>query len=85
LKELGIDYSYSLWLGLLARRGTPTEIIHRLSEALRYATSSKDIVERFRREGSVPGTDTPEQFDEFLARDMAASMPMVLSLGIPKQ
>ncbi len=85
LKELGIDYSYSLWLGLLARRGTPTEIIARLSDALHYATSSKDIVERFRREGSVPGTDTPEQFDAFLAKDMAASMPMILSLGIPRQ
>jgi tripartite-type tricarboxylate transporter receptor subunit TctC len=85
LKELGVDYSYSLWLGLLARRGTPPDVIHRLSDALRYATSSKDIAERFRREGSVPGTDSPEQFDAYLAKDMAVSMPMILSLGLPRQ
>jgi tripartite-type tricarboxylate transporter receptor subunit TctC len=84
LKEQGIDFSYTLWLGLLTRRGTPNEVIHRLSDALRYATSSKDIVERFQRDGSEPGTGTPEQFDEFLAKDTAASMPLILSLGIPK-
>jgi tripartite-type tricarboxylate transporter receptor subunit TctC len=85
LKEEGVDYSYTLWLGLLARRGTPPEAIHRLSDALRFATSSKDIIDRFHAEGSEPGTDTPEQFDAFLAKDMAQSLPQVLSLHIPKQ
>jgi tripartite-type tricarboxylate transporter receptor subunit TctC len=84
LKEQGIDFSYTLWLGLLTRRGTPKDVIRRLSDALRYSRSSKDIVERFHQEGSEPGADTPEQFDEFLAKDMAVSMPLILSLGIPK-
>jgi tripartite-type tricarboxylate transporter receptor subunit TctC len=85
LKEQGIDLSYTLWLGLLTRRGTPPEVIHRLSDAIRFATSSKDIIDRFHGEGSEPGNDTPEQFDAFLAKDMAISLPRILSLNIPKE
>ena len=85
LKELGIDYTYEVWLGILAPRGVPKDVMKRLSDAVLYATSSSDLVARMKKEGSEPGRLTSDQFDEFLAKDRAAAMPAVLGLGIAKQ
>ena len=85
LKEQGVDFSYTLWLGLLTRRDTPPEAVQRLADALRFARSDKDIIARFHEEGSEPGALTGTQFDAFLAKDMENFLPQIASLNIPKQ
>ena len=85
LKELGIDFSYNMWLGLLAPRGVPKDVMKRLSDALLYATRSPDFVERMKKEGSQPGNLTSDEFDAYLVKDREKQMPLILSLGIPKQ
>ena len=49
--EQGINYTYTLWLGLLVRTGTPKDVVQRLSDALRFALGSKELSDRFRSEG----------------------------------
>jgi tripartite-type tricarboxylate transporter receptor subunit TctC len=85
LKELGIDYTYEVWLGIMAPRGVPKDVMKRLSDAVLYATSSPDLVARMKKEGSTPGTMTSDQFDEFVAKDRATALPQILALGIEKQ
>jgi tripartite-type tricarboxylate transporter receptor subunit TctC len=85
LKEQGVDFSYTLWLGLLARSGTPPEAIDRMAAALHFATSSKDIIERFQEQGGTPGSGSTTQFDAFLAKDMATLLPQIVSLNLPKE
>lgn len=70
-KEQGFDFTYSVWLGLLAKAGTPKEIVDRLSDALRYALTSKDLADRFRSEASDPTFVTPSEFNDHLARESA--------------
>src|SRR5207253_2245425 len=53
-REQGVDFTYYFWLGLLAPAGTPKDVVQKLADALNYATSSKELVERFRAEGSEP-------------------------------
>lgn len=84
-KEQGIDYSYSLWFGLVAPAATPEAVIKQLSEALRQATTSKEISERFHDEGTEPGNDTPAAFNRFLAHEVVVGKQVVSDLKIPRQ
>jgi tripartite-type tricarboxylate transporter receptor subunit TctC len=79
------NFSYYLWLGLFAPAGTPKDVVQRLSEALRSATSSKALVERFSDEGTEPLQASPEEFTEFLKRELAQMAKLVAALGLPKQ
>ncbi|MDF3836702.1 tripartite tricarboxylate transporter substrate binding protein [Cupriavidus basilensis] len=84
-KEQGIDYEYTLWMGLLARAGTPKEIVGRLSESLQYATSSKDLIDRLVSEGADPSFVTPEAFNKYLAAEVPQMEKLVMELKLPRQ
>lgn len=84
-KEAGIDASYPLWLGLVAPAKTPAAVIKRLSDALHYATTSKEVGDRLREQGSEPGVDSPEDFNKFLANDRTMESALVAALKLPKE
>jgi tripartite-type tricarboxylate transporter receptor subunit TctC len=70
-KELGVDFTYTVWLGLLVKSGTPPEVVSKLSDALRYALESKDVAERLRADRSDVTFGPPQQFNDYLAREFA--------------
>ncbi|MDM0022229.1 Bug family tripartite tricarboxylate transporter substrate binding protein [Variovorax saccharolyticus] len=43
LRELGINYDLVAWHGLFVKRGTPPEIVARLTELLKNATQSPEV------------------------------------------
>ncbi|QDL38586.1 Bug family tripartite tricarboxylate transporter substrate binding protein [Rhodoferax sediminis] len=84
--EQGIpNYSYELWLGIVAPAGTPKDVVQRLSQALHSATSSKEVQERLHEWGSEPMQQTPEEFTQLLRADLARYSKLVADLSIPKQ
>ncbi|HSV83386.1 MAG TPA: tripartite tricarboxylate transporter substrate binding protein [Ramlibacter sp.] len=86
IAEQGVpNYSYYLYLALLAPAGTPKDVVQRLSEALRSALASKDLLDRFRDDGSEPMDMSSEQFTEFLRRDLQQMARLVGELGLTKQ
>jgi tripartite-type tricarboxylate transporter receptor subunit TctC len=85
LAEQGIDVNYSYWLGLIVKKGTPKEIVQVLSEALRYATSSKDLVDRFVADGTDPSFMTPLEFSDYIAAEITQVNKLVSDLNIAKQ
>ena len=86
IAEQGVpDYSYHIWIGLLAPAGTPKDIVRRLSDALRSALSRPDLSEQFRNEGSETMSMSVEEFDAFLTREVSALSKLVADLGVPKQ
>jgi len=85
LVEQGIDMTYSYWLGLIVKAGTPREVVEKLSDALKYATSSKELVERFRADGVDPTFMTPAEFRDHVAKDVAESSRIITDLKIPKE
>lgn len=60
-------YEASVWYGMNAPKGTPTEIIAALNEAVNAALVDKKFVARLADIGAVPMPMTPEQFGKLAA------------------
>jgi tripartite-type tricarboxylate transporter receptor subunit TctC len=86
IAEQGVPgYSYYLWLGIVAPAGTPKDIVAKLSDALQFALNSNEVKERIREDGTEAMVQSPEEYNEFLKRDVAQMNKFVTGLGIPKQ
>lgn len=83
-QEQGVNFSYSLWLGLLAPAGTPKDVVHRLAEALKYATGSREINERLRAEGLEAMPASPDEFQDQLAKETTQMERLMRDLKIEK-
>jgi tripartite-type tricarboxylate transporter receptor subunit TctC len=70
LRELGIDLSMSLWIGLLAPAGTPAEIVSRLHREMVVINQLPDVRSKILAKGSVPATLEPAAFAQLIAREI---------------
>jgi tripartite-type tricarboxylate transporter receptor subunit TctC len=70
-KEAGIDnFETSTWYGLLAPGGTPHEIISRWSAEWFKIVAMPDTRDKMQKVGFEPLSSTPEQFAEFIKKEM---------------
>ena len=79
------NYSYYLWLGIVAPAGTPKPVIDRLSQAVQTATGSKDLRDRMLVEGSEAMSMSAEEFNRFLKQESARMAKVVADLKLEKQ
>jgi tripartite-type tricarboxylate transporter receptor subunit TctC len=56
----------SVWLGLVAPKGTPAPIIEKLQQKVAQILSDRDMREKMERTGAYPFPSTPEQFGRFI-------------------
>ena len=70
LMELGIDLKASLWIGLLAPSGTPSEIIKRLQESVAKVVEMPDVQKKFIAMSVIPMSNTPEEFAKIIATEI---------------
>jgi tripartite-type tricarboxylate transporter receptor subunit TctC len=83
LQEAGFkDFSSETFTGVLAPRGTPPDIVHKLSEALRKILADKSVQARFQTLGSEARASTPEQFMQFLVKEDQRWMPIIQQANI---
>jgi tripartite-type tricarboxylate transporter receptor subunit TctC len=69
MNEAGVPgYEATIWLGLMAPRGTPKPVVDRLNEAITKIVSQSDIKQAWAKQGAVPMVMSPEVFDKY-ARD----------------
>ena len=69
--EAGVSgYEATIWLGLMAPKGTPQSIIDKLNTAVNDAIKRPEIVKLWADQGAVPMSMTPEAFDKFLRGDI---------------
>ena len=85
LVEQGVDLTYSYWIGLILKAGTPRDVVAKLSDALKFATSSKELLDRFGADGVDPTFMTPDEFRDYVAKDVADSARLIRDLKIPKE
>jgi tripartite-type tricarboxylate transporter receptor subunit TctC len=64
-------FTGSTWAGLLAPAGTPPEIVKRVSTEIAAIVRENDIKARFDEMGIVPVGSTAEEFDAFIAAEIA--------------
>lgn len=70
------------WVGIAAPKGTPAEIVSRLSADVREVVMSPEINKRFSGLGMEPYATTPEQFGAFIQQEVARWHPLIRELNI---
>jgi tripartite-type tricarboxylate transporter receptor subunit TctC len=80
--ESGLDYAAEIWWGLLARRGTPREIIEKLNSVANEALGEGRLAQYLRGEGAEPSPRPPGDFDAFLKQDIARWKQVATSANI---
>ena len=72
LAEAGVpNMAISLWTGLVAPAGTPTEIVARLNKAIVETLALADVRTALDKIAVTPRSTTPEQYRVLIARDAA--------------
>jgi tripartite-type tricarboxylate transporter receptor subunit TctC len=65
------DVDFTNWFGLLARAGTPPEILEQLQKASVEALGDPQVKEILKNQAAVPVGDTPAEFREFIHSESA--------------
>lgn len=81
--EAGVpQYEATIWLGLLAPKGTPRPIIDRLNEAVSKIASQPEVRQTWGRQGATPMVMTPAAFDKYIQDDIAKWARVIKSANI---
>lgn len=71
VSESGVPgYEAVIWLGLMAPKGTPSEIVKRLNEEVTKMASDPKVVEAWAKQGATPMKMSPVQFTKFVDDDI---------------
>jgi len=71
LSEAGVPgYEATIWLGLIAPKGTPPAIVNRLNAEITKIVARPDVQAEWAKQGAVPMTMTPQAFERYLADDI---------------
>jgi tripartite-type tricarboxylate transporter receptor subunit TctC len=69
--EAGVPgYEATIWLGIMAPKGTPPAIVSRLNAAITRIVSRPDLRHAWSLEGAVAMSMTPDEFGRYLADDV---------------
>jgi tripartite-type tricarboxylate transporter receptor subunit TctC len=86
VSEAGVPgYETTIWLGLMAPKGTPKEIIDRLNAEITKIIAKPEIRQAWAKQGAEPTTMSPEAFDAFLRRDIEKWAKVIQQAGIKPQ
>ena len=83
LSESGVTgYEATIWLGLMAPKGTPKAIVDKLNEAVSKIASQPDVKQQWAKQGAAPIVLNPTQFDKYLQDDIAKWAGVIKSANI---
>lgn len=75
-------YEATVWLGLMAPKGTPADVVSRLNAAVRKIVAQPDVKAAWAKQGAVPMSMTVSEFDQYLNADIAKWATIVKAAGI---
>ncbi|MGC1694819.1 MAG: tripartite tricarboxylate transporter substrate binding protein, partial [Pseudolabrys sp.] len=64
-------YEATIWLGVMAPKGTPKEVITFLNTSINKVINLPDVKAAWLKQGAIPLVKTPEEFDAYLRKDIA--------------
>jgi tripartite-type tricarboxylate transporter receptor subunit TctC len=71
ISEAGVPgYESTIWLGIMAPKGTPRAIVERLNNEIRRVVNSPEVKGEWAKQGAVAMSMTPEEFDKYLLEDI---------------
>jgi len=63
-------YSATIWIGIMAPKGTPKEVVSYLNGAINKVIEKPEVKAAWLKQGAIPMVKTPEEFDAFLKKDI---------------
>jgi tripartite-type tricarboxylate transporter receptor subunit TctC len=83
LNESGVlGYEATIWLGIMAPKGTPKAVVDKLNEAVSKISSQTDIKQQWAKQGAAPLVMNPVAFDKYLQDDIAKWAGVIKSANI---
>jgi len=71
LSEAGVPgYEATIWLGLVAPKGTPPPVVNRLNAEITRIVSRPEVRREWATQGAVAMTMTPEEFGKYIDDDI---------------
>jgi tripartite-type tricarboxylate transporter receptor subunit TctC len=86
VNEAGVPgYEATIWLGIMAPKGTPRPIVDRLNAEIGKIIDQPKIRDLWAQQGAVPMTMTPDQFGAYLQKDIEKWAKVIKTAGIELQ
>jgi tripartite-type tricarboxylate transporter receptor subunit TctC len=83
VSESGVPgYEATIWLGVMAPKGTPKAVVDKLNEAISKIASQAEVKQTWSKQGAVPLVMSPTQFEKYLNDDIAKWTNVIKSAGI---
>ena len=71
VSEAGVPgYDAVIWLGIMAPKGTPREIVDKLNAEITKASNAPEMRAEWAKQGAVAMSMKPEEFDRFMRQDI---------------
>ncbi|OYU12962.1 MAG: MFS transporter [Comamonadaceae bacterium PBBC1] len=64
-------YEATIWLGLMAPKGTPADVVNKLNAAVRKIVNSSEVKTTWAKQGAVPMSMSVSEFEQYLNADIA--------------
>jgi tripartite-type tricarboxylate transporter receptor subunit TctC len=87
IAEAGVPgYESTIWLGIMAPKGTPKAVVDKLNAAVNQAINRPEVLAAWNKQGAVPMVMTPAEFGAFLRKDIDKWAKVVETAGLaPKK
>ena len=81
--EAGVaGYEATIWLGVVAPKGTPRAIVERLNAEITKVTTSAEVKAAWAKQGASPLAMSPAEFEQYLKDDIAKWAKVITEAGI---
>lgn len=75
-------FETTIWLGIMAPKGTPVEIVNLLNTAIRKIISQQEVRDAWAKQGAAPLLMSPAEFNKYLDADIQKWAAIVKSAQI---
>ena len=81
--ESGVpNYEATIWLGVLAPKGTPQPVVNRLNEAISKIVGTPEVQQNWSKQGATAMVMNPQEFDKYIHEDIAKWAKVIKSANI---
>jgi tripartite-type tricarboxylate transporter receptor subunit TctC len=82
IAEAGVaEYEATIWLGLMAPKGTPDAIVQRLNSEIVKVLKREDIRQDWARQGATPLLMSPVEFGDYINQDIEKWAKLIAMSG----
>jgi tripartite-type tricarboxylate transporter receptor subunit TctC len=83
-QEAGVNYRMNIWAGMFAPKGTPPDVMQRLSDALNQSLDDSGVQKRLAElGGTIPGRDerAPAKFEAYVKSEIDRWSPILKAVA----